>query len=124
MITLTYEQAVADLQAVVEGREDFVYTPLQLAVHVDTPFPICAYFDPETAAPSCGIGHVLARHGLTYDDLGYLNIETNVENLVDEEVLSADERTVELLSAFQSFQDVGTPWGKALAGALDGRHLA
>jgi hypothetical protein len=82
----------------------------------------CAYFDPETRAPSCIVGHVLASKGLTMDRLHgrERNLYTDVQGLIDGEILEVDNETQALLTIAQEKQDEGVPWGESVKDALSG----
>lgn len=103
---ITYDEAVADLMAVVEGREGYVYEP----------DPFCMYFNPD-GSPSCIVGHVLVRHGITALQVGTLNY-SRAKRLSAEGVLDVDDRAENLLESVQGMQDKGIPWGEALTAAL------
>lgn len=110
MITLTDEQVLADLAAVIAGREDYVYT--------EENGPNCAYFDGNQ--PSCIVGHVLARHGVTLadiqDDVADHNGDT-VHTLAADGLLICSQAAEVALSMAQMMQDTGHTWGEAFAAA-------
>lgn len=114
-IHLSFEQALAGLEKAVAAKgEDFKYeAPV---VDEEEGLTMCMYFS-RTGQPSCIVGHVLADHGVSVDDLGHWNEDATVHTLVDHSVLDVDARTTLLLRRAQEMQDNGHPWGKALAEA-------
>lgn len=118
-LALTYEEALADLRALVAERgEDYVYVmPEEVGA--------CVYFAPD-GSPSCIVGGVLARHGWTADDADNENIneDTGVTTLTEDHggrgpLLSVDDRTRLLLNVAQVKQDANLPWGEAVALAVE-----
>lgn len=72
--------------------------------------------------PSCIVGHLLAMHGVTEEDLTVrdgtnLNVVT-AKTLVQMGLLDVSEDALGLLMLVQSRQDRGTPWALAVAEAL------
>lgn len=130
LVTLTYNEAKAELLRLADANPDFIYKD---------PFretdDLCVYFDPDSRAPSCIVGHVLAAHGVTLDGLnifaleaqerGDVNVpltnESSVSALVGAGVIGTkgDDRVRALLQSAQFSQDEGTPWGAAVAGAVN-----
>lgn len=112
MITLgNLNEVKAELEEIVRGRENYVY-----AVPADA--DDCVYFDPASKAPSCIVGHLIARHGVTYDDVTAVryncNIYTSVAGLRGEDIVDASDDVVDYLNRVQSAQDVRIPWGEAI----------
>lgn len=104
-IEITYEQALAALKRAVEERgRDYVYPERDGA---------CVYFGPD-GKPSCGVGLALSYHGLTLEKVGPCNESADPGTLREDGVISADDETVTLLTAFQSRQDQGMSWGPCL----------
>jgi hypothetical protein len=113
-LTLDFDTAVEELRAVIaEKGEDYVYEPDGTAA--------CSYFD--GTEPGCIIGHVLVRHGFTYEDVvGSERLFSNgadVATLVAKDIIQVDnDHTEYLLSYVQSYQDGGQAWSDALTSAL------
>lgn len=120
----------ADLTQIAAAHPDHVYVEIPTAEPGETS---CMYFDPATGSPSCIIGHVLARHGVTRADLDTvqyqpspegmlrydgINADATVKVLVEAGVLDVDDEAGILLSIAQVAQDAGNTWGKAVEGAL------
>lgn len=111
-ITLTYDQAKAELEAIVaEKGADYIYER-----PVDS--QSCVYF--HAGEPSCIIGHLLARHDVRVPEDQRVN-RTSVGELAEQYgVLEpADEAARVLLREVQEYQDNGDTWGIALEAALD-----
>ena len=109
--TLTAEQVVQDLRELVaEYGENHVYSRAGQALG-------CRYFE-DDGSPSCGVGHVFAKHGVTLDDLVGINTGTAVLTVVADDVIDISPEGVRILDLFQSRQDEGIPWGPALDDAL------
>lgn len=113
---LTDEQILEDLAAVVSGHEDYRY--------VDE-YNICSYFA-DNGAPSCIIGHVLARHGVALEDLEdvehtwlYDVNATAVGDLVYAGLILASEKGSRALSRAQFEQDNRGTWSEALSAARE-----
>src|SRR5690606_3954990 len=70
---------------------------------------LCVYAD--AGAPSCLVGHVLHRAGITVDELDEMNGE--IGNGEMSERLRLDSDAVELLRHMQEQQDAGAAWGYA-----------
>jgi len=109
---LTYDRALELLREVIaEKGEDFVYEPIGedetcLYVHDDQ--------------PSCIVGHVLVRAGVSLPEL--VAVETCTPRDVTRApafLTWADERARRLLTRVQDGQDNSKPWGLALDIALD-----
>jgi hypothetical protein len=110
-LTLGYEETKQLLQRAVEEKgADFIYTTGDEGG--------CVYFETESHKPSCIVGHVLAYKGVTIDDIGELNFETEVEGLVDQDVLDVDFKTLALLRHAQTRQDQNTAWGTSVSEAI------
>lgn len=108
---LTYEQTLALLREVIaEKGEDFVYEPF---VDEDG-FSMCRYVD--RGQPSCLVGHVLYRAGISLTELVGVEDTTPTSGGPWEEWGTA--RAIDLLSAVQEKQDGHVAWGEALARAI------
>jgi hypothetical protein len=111
-MVVDFPKAKIQLRRIVDAKgEDYVY-PRQEA---------CVYFEKD-GSPSCIIGHELAKHGITRDDLLVEDIDYNDENSVEQLVeagfIKTDPATREFLLEVQAFQDAGAPWGVALSEAI------
>lgn len=115
-IELTYDETVKILREVVaEKGEDYVYPG---AAKNDIPGARCKYFEND-GTPSCIVGHVLARYGLTLEELTDVhNAWTTPAKLLDLGLISTTPRVIELLAVAQGKQDFGSPWRVALDNAL------
>jgi hypothetical protein len=105
---LSFDDVMLDIKHTIdEYGEDYVY-------FAPDPNSGCVYFDEDTHKPSCLVGHVLARHGVTFEDLTVQNHDTEVSALIQEEFLIVDQRTKRLLAGVQARQDNMIPWGEAV----------
>lgn len=82
---------------------------------------VCVNFDDDDN-PSCIVGHLLAMHGVTAEDLTVwdgtnLNMVT-AKTLVTTGLLDVSENALGLLMLVQSRQDRGERWSFAVAEAL------
>lgn len=110
---ITFEEALAGLEKAIAAKgPEYVYRPL--LVDETEGRTACMYFEPDTGAPSCIVGHVLADHGFTLESVGAANSEETVKSLSARRILSLDERTETLLWQAQSRQDSGITWGEAV----------
>lgn len=112
MEELTYERALELARKIVsEFGEDYVYPENHKERGASAASaPSCMYV--HDGQPSCLVGHVLYRHGVS------------IKDLVDREFLSAwevaaglvasDEKTRQFLEAVQVAQDKGTTWNQAV----------
>jgi hypothetical protein len=118
---LTYDRALALLREVIaEKGEDYVYPKLEPEAAGDRGAVMeCFYVRDD--APSCIVGHVLHRAGVSLDDLRAVEGWTpgDVEQ-APPFTLWADEMALELLYEVQNEQDAGRSWGEALTNTLDG----
>ncbi len=105
-------------EAVAEKGEAYIYQEVKKPDSWET---TCAYFDPDTKAPSCIVGHVLDRKGVPFERMagGDKNLFTDVQGLVDGRILKVDNETYALLTLAQEFQDGGISWGQAVKKALE-----
>lgn len=125
---VTYERALETLREVVAGREDYVYPYSNGETNYD-----CKYFEdvievahggfyedfeypdhPDRGAPSCIVGHVLHRWGVTLNDVEGMNSD-GVHGIG---LLFADAKAEQLLMRAQTLQDLGDTWGDALYEAI------
>jgi hypothetical protein len=124
---ITYEQALGTLQELVaEKGEDFVYRSADGA---------CTYSTVEGES-SCGVGYVIEKLDRPVFDMirvaewgeaPYLEHiphqfpVSEIEEYIswtDEDGSLYDDKAAHLLAAFQSHQDVKTPYGQALEDAI------
>lgn len=88
----------------------------------------CMYFHPETGEPSCGVGQLFARKGLTASDIDSFENHTAVRALLQERkddcnaFVEMDARTLDFLQTFQYAQDASHTWGEAYTMALTADH--
>ena len=104
-LQITKTSALASLRKAVAGKgEDFVYEPVD-------PLVGCLYFD-ALGMCSCIVGHVLADHGYTLDDIEKDRNNTLIWSLDHRIDMTAAAKSV--LSVAQRAQDHGRTWGVAL----------
>ncbi|MFF1701223.1 hypothetical protein [Streptomyces sp. NPDC058252] len=118
-VEITLDESKKYLGEAVNAKgADYVYKNV---TNPDSGLETCAYFDPKTKKPSCIVGHVLASKGVTFDRLDGRdrNLYTNVQGLIDAEIIEVDNETQALLALAQNAQDLGETWGDALEKALN-----
>jgi hypothetical protein len=116
-VEITLDEAKTLLARAVEERgADYTYQMLTIGDSA-----LCAYFDPETKAPSCIVGQVLAYKGVTFEAMVAQdkNVYASAGTLIDTKFVKADNETRALLEIVQSEQDAGMPWGRAVEEALE-----
>lgn len=127
MTEITYDQTLAALKEIVEGREDYVYKKPETAKECFG--AICVYADrhegpsdstcaPRPAAdanPSCLVGHVFHHFGLLHE---VTRDEGTAERVIRRDRLPFTDDAAHLLGKVQMEQDSGEPWGNALRRAL------
>lgn len=112
-VVVSNDKIVQDFAAVVEGNEEYLYEAPLIGDR-----RVCAYFD-EEGAPSCIVGHVLARNGLTldmikeYDPDGSFN-KYPVDWLISRGLVACSSLAAWALADAQRMQDVGVSWGAVL----------
>lgn len=122
-IKIGYEQARDLLElAVAERGTDYIYQKPQVSSDdCDDLFSTCAYFT-QGGQPSCMVGDMLSRLGVTKETLDEAEGENN--NLVGVVALwytgliECDWPTLVLLWKAQQYQDEEEPWGISLKSAL------
>lgn len=133
----TYEEVLADLRAIVQGREDYVYVPAFGKVDPNPWDNTCTYTT-QDGAPSCIVGHVIAVEfpdllpAIRKEEWYYVDRadpeDTEHEPLTEgvgslsqtfSVTIDWEPKALALLSYVQSQQDVGTPWGEALEKAIE-----
>lgn len=109
---LTYTRTLELLREVIaEKGEDFVYEPLVDENGLST----CRYLD--QGQPSCLVGHVLYRAGISPAELA--GVEDITPDSSSETWLGwGTPRAIDLLADVQEKQDRHVAWGEALASAI------
>lgn len=116
---ITYEQArKLILEVIAEKGKDYIGSP-------DSEPSTCVYFD-DLGQPSCIIGHILPKLGISRQDLVFekeddyygptevdLNYETGAMELLPRLGIKLDTQAQDYLRLVQSQQDQGMPWGDA-----------
>jgi hypothetical protein len=118
---LTFDRALALLREVIaEKGEDYVYPQFEPEAAGDLGAVMeCFYVRDD--APSCIVGRVLHRAGVTLDELRAVEGWTPVDlEHAPQFTRWADDMALELLHEVQNEQDAGRSWGEALANVLDG----
>ena len=126
-VSINARQALDLLEEVVEGNEDFVYTPPAPEGNAD-----CAYVHRDSEGslvPGCIVGHALHRAGVDlwkFAPIEGLQIDGDVDGTPATDVLGVDAtpEAVYVLAAAQSVQDGGRPWGEALEAAREAALVA
>ena len=115
---ITYPRALELLQEVIaEFGEDYVYPQFEPEAAGDRGAVMeCFYVRDD--APSCIVGHVLYRAGVTLDELRAVEGWTPVDQQAPQFGIWADILACGLLADVQDEQDSGRSWGEALAEAL------
>lgn len=115
-ITLDLPTARKALAEIVKGREAYVYDGQDASGK-------CYYFK-DNGAPSCIIGHLLAKLGVTVEQVrGSDENACAINNLPISDLLrrdgfeETDGVTTQYLSIAQGWQDHKQPWGEAFAQA-------
>jgi hypothetical protein len=118
-VTLGFEEATSLAREILaEVGEDYVY------LHAEEN---CRYFEDEgenIGEPSCYAGRILAKKGLTLDDLANvrnpdswttigINRLASVNALKRVGILDIDQKTEIFLDRLQWRQDIGETWGSA-----------
>ena len=113
-VSISYQQAVDLLELAVEERgKDFTYIRAGQTPD-DKNSGYCAYYT-ENGSPSCIVGWVLNRLGITAWQCQQAGVnESSVDELVTNEIIKIDFKTYALLMTAQALQDAITPWGKTL----------
>lgn len=113
-LELTYDEVVADLRALAAERPDYTYNAYE-----DGDDGSCIYFHHD-GTPSCIVGHVLAKHGVTLEDVGSANDDV-VEKLVTGGIISGDSAAMGVLDRAQGAQDSGRRWADAVEFGILGK---
>lgn len=113
---LNLAEAVKLAEEVVAGREDYVYVnPEGLAAGTGA---ACVNWDVNKNQPSCVVGHILHKFGVPVDEIVAYN-DDGVDQFtpwLDDEGSKWDTSSIyRFLSRMQLKQDLGAPWGEALA---------
>lgn len=122
---VTAEDALAALERVVAGREDFIYEPV---VDDSNPDDLgrCVYV--HNNSPSCGVGYALADLGFSIEVIAALDPVQSYGGIGASEIGILDgvpftEGAGVVLEKFQGEQDQGMPWGQALMKAKEEYEL-
>lgn len=118
MIELTYDSTLKGLNNLVALHgEDFIYQR-----HVGAAAE-CAYV--HEGNPDCIVGKLLHSLGVSIEQLAEFDELRNssagevLDILIQQGVITADEKAHALLRFVQSYQDSQEPWGKAVRLAVD-----
>lgn len=112
---LTYDRAVELAREVVaEFGEDYVYPENQKRPETDGSLPSCVYV--HEGCPSCLVGHILHRHGVSLEDLS--QNEFRGAWFVSVKCADADEKARTFLDAAQGSQDKGDTWAVAVENGI------
>ncbi len=111
---ITLQQAAAELdQIVAEKGADYVYPGSRR-----DPGAGCANF--EDGSPSCIIGHWYAFHGMEDKEVMAADCKYASVGMVNSLMgLHMDPLVVKFFASIQVAQDMGTPWGEAVAYGKD-----
>lgn len=97
MAKLSKSEAQRLVHEIIKGKEDFVYLP---------PDAQCVYF--YEGAPSCLVGHVMAKRGIKPEEVTEHETPDAMSELFT-------KGAAEYLTAIQAHQDLQIPWGEAVA---------
>ena len=115
MEELTYDRAVELAREVVaEFGEDYVYPENQKRPETEGCLPSCVYV--HEGCPSCLVGHILHRHGVSLEDLS--QNEFRGAWFVSGEWAGADEKARTFLEGAQGSQDNGDTWAVAVENGI------
>lgn len=124
LVTLSYEQLKTDLEEIAAQDPDYEY-PMQAD-------GTCMYFTPD-GAPSCIIGHVLFRHGVTLANLNDISVaepstfatkpaNANISSITTLGkaglVAFTELKARDLASSAQAHQDMGENWADSVSLAI------
>lgn len=111
MEALTYDRAVELAREVVaDFGEDYVYPESEKRRETDGSLPSCVYV--HEGCPSCLVGHILHRHGVSLEDLS--QHEFRGAWTVSTKLADAEFGARFFLDVAQGRQDKGMPWGEAV----------
>ena len=113
-MTITFDEAVARVSAVVSERPDFIYKTKETGDHAYT----CVYFEGD-GTPSCLIGVAFAEELNEVDVIDGHN-DDGIDKIIDNGLLSATDKAKDFLSSVQCNQDAGSSWSISLRAALEG----
>lgn len=115
MEELTYDRAVELAREVVaEFGEDYVYPESEKRRETDGSLPSCVYV--HEGCPSCLVGHILHRHGVSLEDMS--QDEFRGAWFVSAKCADADGKAREFLDAAQESQDNGDTWAVAIENGI------
>jgi len=100
--------AVSVLDQVAENKRHYVYLEEN---------EFCRNFDSRTKEPSCIVGHVLAKLGLTPEQCGQSTVVSTLSELEAKSDTRFTVAAAAALAAAQGVQDTGGTWGEAVNAA-------
>ncbi len=132
MIEINYDTALSALNdAVAANGHDYVYEKGQFEVEgiwgdVEMK-PLCAYLHPDSegnlTVPGCIVGVVLHNLGVPKEDIARYNLGPTAsvisERLEEDGIARVTGKARSLLGWAQGRQDHETPWGEAVADAVE-----
>lgn len=108
---LTYERAVELAREVVaEFGADYVYPMEHKRQECEGSTPSCVYV--HKGCPSCLVGQILHRHGVSLEDLSLWEFRSAWET--SDAVANTELSARDFLWEIQSVQDSGRCWGEAV----------
>lgn len=112
----TLETLIPHFRAIVARKgENYIYEPLKKGSFINNG---CFYHD--EGEPSCGVGHVLHRIGVTIQTLRDMDADHNTNigdqysRLARDYNITFDRGAMALMESFQDDQDQGINWGRCL----------
>lgn len=115
MEALTFQRAVELAHEIVAGfGEDYKYPVAHRVPETGSTIPTCVYV--HEGEPSCLVGQILHRHGVSLDMLSQHEFEGAWT--VAFQLASADDKARGFLLAAQTAQDRGQTWGEAVEHGL------
>jgi hypothetical protein len=111
---LTVDRAVEIAEEIIGERPDYVYTNPNGERATPYNQMRCVNWDLNNDSPSCVVGHILFRHGVSKEKL-IEKISASATAFDDRETVTTDAAF--FLFDIQCEQDTGVPWGEALAKA-------
>lgn len=111
MEALTYDRAVELAREVVaEFGEEYTYPASHKRAESESSIPSCVYV--HEGCPSCLVGQILHRHGVSLDELA--KNEFRGAWFIAEDLAGADAKTRLFLDTVQDKQDGGATWAQAV----------
>lgn len=121
MRTVTLEETKALLAEVIKGKEDFVYTRVEVDAYGITIRKCVNWVEDKGGKrePSCIVGQVFDKLGV----LGEVDQVTTAEDealyLADREVIRIDRDAARLLQVVQDAQDTRYTWGDSVQKGIE-----